>query len=231
MQSEEKKAARTMMPRYFYIAAVLVLLLPAMAVAQDAGFSLKSDGVLRSTEEIQKKEFLNKFYDRCTAVPDKNQSVDSQSDMCICETLHMEKFLTGDEIEIMATGKGKGYVRKNVLYQEVYAPCLEFPAREIARYECFNSRKIQDLVSTQNAYKGTCECTGNKAAEYFRAYAKPQLEALMEKNPIMEDPLGAILQSFDYRKYLDQSEQKCLETYQVKWDDYYRKLQTQEQKK
>lgn len=230
----------TMTKYILYIAVALILVRPSLAAAQDGlleprGSStidtLKPDGVLKSEEEIKKKEFLNKFYDRCMEKPDKHQSIESQGDMCICETLHMEKHFTADEIEIMATGQGKGFVRKEILFKDVYAPCLEFPARAIALYECYNNPKVQSMVSTQNAYEGTCQCTANKAAEYFREYAKPQIAAIIKRSPLMEDPLGDILKSFEYRDYIHKQENKCLETYQVKWEDYYRKLQTQEREK
>ena len=222
-----------------YIAVAFTLLLSSTVMAQDGLLeppestieTFRPDGVLKSEEEIKKKEFLDKFFHRCTAEPDKNQSAESQGDMCICEALHMEKYMTADEIEIMATGKGDGFVRKEVLFKEVYAPCLEFPARSIALYDCYNNPRISSMVSTKNAYEGTCQCTANKAAEYFREYARPQISFMMEKSPLMDDPLGDILKSFEYREYINKQQNKCLETYQVKWEEYYRKLKTQEREK
>ncbi len=208
--------------KYIHILIAMIAFMPTLAVAQS---------FLEPVETIQKKEYVSKYFDRCMEEPDKNQSYDSQSDMCMCQAVYMGEHLTADEIKIMATGVGKGYVRKDVLYQEVYAPCLEYPAKEMAREQCYNDRQVIALVSTQNAYEGTCNCVTQKAVDYFRELAKPQLSALMKLNPILVDPLGAIMSSFEFTTHTQKANSSCLAIYQVKWDDYYRTRKLKERQK
>ena len=202
------------MMKHLYIFIALLLATPAIAAAQ---------GFLEPKDDIVRKEFLDKYFDRCMEVPDPHQSISSQADMCICQTIYMGESLEPREIEIMATGAGKGFVRKDVLFRDVYAPCLEFPAYDMALDKCYGDPHVRAVVSTQNAYEGTCKCVAKDSASYFRDFAQPQIAAIMTRNPILEDPLEAIFQSFEYMTSAQKSKSQCIETYQGAWDEYHRK--------
>lgn len=184
-----------------------------------------AQSALQPKEELQKQDLSKQYFNRCMETPDPHQSEASQADMCLCQSLYMSENLPVEQMQTMATGTrdGGAYVDKKTLFLDVFAPCLEFPAGEMARLDCYNDPLIRSLVSTQNAYYGTCNCVKREAEAYFREMARPQLAAIMKRTPTLEDPLGTIRVSLEYMTDIASAKQECVNLYQKEWEKKQRR--------
>lgn len=184
-----------------------------LAAAQEA---------LQVPEQQRKKEYLGEYFARCMGVPAPDQDYDSHGNMCMCQAAHMPSALTADEMQVMATGEGKTKIRRKKLFLDVYAPCMEFPVRSIALQNCYDDQTVRAVVSTQNAYEGACKCVASAMGKYARDYGRPQLAVMLINNDLLEDYVGAIMDSFDYKMELSDAQNKCLNKYQAIWENQYR---------
>lgn len=165
---------------------------------------------LTPQEELDRKEFADAYYDRCTAEDDPSLEGTAQEDTCICHMVHMLEYLETEELRTIGTGAGSVPLRKDVLFTKVYAPCLEFAVADMERRRCYNSNRVRRLSTTQQMYESACHCIATGAASFVRRYGEIHMAALLKRNPVLDDPIGGVFRSYEFRDEIGRLYGTCL---------------------
>ena len=132
-----------------------------------------------------------KFYETCSQNRDARMSVDTQNTFCKCSSIGYKNNITQEDLQDLAKGIGQDARNAmNKLVLELYAPCMEFPIRDMVFNKC-----------TKDAFqagKQLCSCMATKMARYVSERGKGELATILNANPNVYDPLDAITSSAAY---------------------------------
>lgn len=137
-------------------------------------------------------EMTYQYLNNCKKKSDARISKDTQDIFCRCTAFQMQKTLTVEEMKLMAGTGETARLALNKMLLYVYAPCMEFPVRDLIYYKC-----------RRDAYQGgegICDCMSTKMAEYTSQEAQNQLAEILERDPDIYDPMESIIESGPFRK-------------------------------
>lgn len=145
-------------------------------------------------------EFANSFYGNCLNKPDPNISTETQDIFCQCAAMHMQKFLTIEDMQQMSSpDPHRARMAANKILLDVYAPCMEFPVRDLLFNTC---RK-------RGAPAAACECLAREMGKYTSQSAQQTLYDIIQKQPYITDPLGPIVNSPNFKAKEQAVAQEC----------------------
>lgn len=153
------------------------------------------------------KEQAQAFYQNCLQQPSQNQiSAETQELVCACTAAHMMDHMEVEDIQKMARQAPDARTIFNKMVVNVYAPCIEYPAREYHYNECVNNPKTKTLASRPEAL---CGCMADEVASYLSQNAQPVFRDLLARNPDMQDPLGALVSDPEFTRFAQSKLMAC----------------------
>ena len=97
-----------------------------------------------------------------------------------------------EELRASANQDQSGRDATNKIIINVYAPCMEFPVRDLVFQKC--------QKDAFQAGQKICSCLANNMASYVRQRAAADLPAILAQNPNAFDPMNAIVTSPSYEQ-------------------------------
>jgi len=156
--------------RYLFI-LVLALLIPPSAQAQNVS-----------------KSVANSYYNNCLA-QEGPVSAQTQELLCACTAAQMQQSMTVEDIKAMNQNNQTGRNALNKMLINVYAPCMEYPAKEHYMNVCLSNPDTQRLSNNPQAL---CNCMSTEVANYLKANARTVFEEILDRNPNVTDPMQAL---------------------------------------
>lgn len=132
------------------------------------------------------------YQQNCIAQPNPNITPQTQQIFCACTAEQLKKTLT---VEDMAATRGNDQAARDAMNKtivNVYAPCMEFPVRDMVFMKC--------QKDAYQAGQQICQCLSSNMAKYVSQRAKSDLPAILAANPNVTDPMQAIVESPDYQQ-------------------------------
>lgn len=134
-------------------------------------------------------QMAQQYYQTCLQQKDERLTAETQDIFCKCTASQTTK-MSVEEFQAMARQDQSGRDATNKMILNVYAPCMEFPVRNLVFGKC-----------QQNAYQAgaqICGCLANNMATYVRERAVKDLPQILAQNPNVYDPMEAIVSSPSY---------------------------------
>ena len=131
---------------------------------------------------------------------DTTTSPTTKNIFCQCTGQFMQRNLTMEDLKAMG---GKGQPQRNAMNKMVtgvYAPCMEFPVRDLIQKQCMEDVKQPSV----------CQCLSKNMAAYTAKSAQTTLTTVLEKTPNAFDPMGAIIESPEFQAQQKEITMQCL---------------------
>ncbi len=132
------------------------------------------------------------YYQSCLTKTDERITPQTQDIFCKCTATYMQKSMSVQDVQAMALQNQTGRNALNKMLTNVYAPCMEFPIRDMVFQKC-----------TKDAYQAgqkICSCLSTNMANYVKERAGAELPAILAANPNLTDPMEAIVSSPSYEQ-------------------------------
>ena len=156
------------------------------------------------------KEMANKYYQNCLAKESPQKlSQESQEFLCACTASNMMETMTTDDIRAMSNQQDPVTARQALNYMliNVYAPCMEYPAKDHYYYTCVTDPKTKKLGNDPSKI---CGCMANKVADHLSRNGKEQFKEILQRNPNIADPMGALENDPEFQNYVGKQVLSCV---------------------
>ena len=131
-----------------------------------------------------------RFYENCMKKPEGTMSAGTQDIFCQCTAYHTQKNLTMEDMQAMQDPSPAGRLALNKVLLDVYAPCMEFPVRDLIYNKC--------MENDFQRKEGICSCLADKMGRYTADSAQARLKDVLAQDPNIYDPMGPIVNSPDF---------------------------------
>lgn len=135
------------------------------------------------------KEMANSYFGNCLQQPSPGMSDQTKQYMCSCTAAKMMESMTVEDIKTMAQQSAAGRAATNKMVINVYAPCIEYPARDHYYSTCMTNPQTKTMTSN---VQGLCTCLGNQVAGYLRQNAQQEFTRILKRTPNVADPMSAL---------------------------------------
>jgi hypothetical protein len=144
----------------------------------------------------------NQYIQSClkNSEADTSTNANTKTIFCQCTAQFMQRNLTMEDLKAMG---GKGQTQRNAMNKMVtgvYAPCMEFPVRDMIQKQCMTDVKQPPV----------CQCLSKNMAAYTAKSAQTTLGKVLAKTPNAFDPMGAIIDSPEFQAQQKQITMQCL---------------------
>lgn len=145
---------------------------------------------------------VQRYYDNCkrNAAAEQKLTPETQDIFCQCTARMTQQNMSMDDIKATTGNDQNARNAINKLMISVYAPCMEFPVRDLIHTKC-----QADVAQT-----GICTCLSSNMAKYTQDQAVKLLSGILVKNPNVFDPMGAILESPEFQAEQKRITLQCL---------------------
>lgn len=188
------------MTRALILALFILALTPWAAQAQQGQTPISQD-------------MAKKYYENCGARPDSLNAMtpESKNMLCTCTAAQLMKSMTVEDIKIMGGNDQSARNALNKMLINVYAPCMEFPARDLVYGNCVGNAQLKAAASN---IQGLCGCVAGEAAQYIAANGPSIMKQEIAKNPNVTDPLAPLMESAEFTQASQSFTMKCLQQFQ-----------------
>lgn len=172
------------------------------------GFSLATaqTATAPATQTKMSNTKAGEFYKHCLRRAESDQTMKpaTKALFCQCNMLHMQQAMTMEDI---AATTGNDQAARNAINKmliETYAPCMEYPVRDMLAAQC-----AQDIPGKPKV----CNCISDNMGSYMSKVAKPMFRDMLAQNPNMENPMNALLENPEFKKQQQNMAFSCITTY------------------
>jgi hypothetical protein len=182
------------------------------ALAQDTDLSREQKNFLMDNsrfDELVSNEQANKYFNECMAIagPDPDAVPESHLATCACMSANFKEVVTNRDLEYLTEMSDNGNEARKKILIYVQAPCIEFAAREIIYNNCAANRAFWNVVDN---LEDMCQCVSDRMGNYLSIYGVDLFSKLQyTRSEDFEEPLKAIMDSWDYIKKHKIIEDKC----------------------
>lgn len=152
-------------------------------------------------------EMANAYFNNCLNQPAQGMSAETKQYMCACTSAQMQKSMTVEDIRTMAQQSQAGRNATNKMIINVYAPCIEYPARDHYYSTCMNNPQSKSLTSN---VQGLCSCLGNQVATYLKQNASTEFARILKRTPNITDPMQALTSDPAFTRYAQSKMVGCI---------------------
>lgn len=153
------------------------------------------------------KETANAYFSNCLQQPSPGMSDQTKQYMCACTAAQMQKSMTVEDIRTMAQQSAAGRLATNKMITEVYAPCIEYPARDHYYLNCMNDPKTKNYTSN---VQGMCTCLASQVAGYLKQNAKSEFTRILSRTPNITDPMSALTNDPAFMRFAQTKMMACI---------------------
>ncbi len=144
------------------------------------------------------------YYQQCLMAPSNPPLSASTRDIfCQCTAMYVQKNISYEEMGLANQASATGHAIQQKILLQVYAPCMEFPVRELIQGECAANQALA-------AQPHICPCVSKNMAKYTAQSAQANLGAMLKTGQALGDPMNALLDSPEYQKAQQDVAMKCM---------------------
>lgn len=143
------------------------------------------------------------YFRNCLQQTDERISEQTHAIFCQCTAHFMQQNMSVEEIQTMSTQTQDARNILNKVVIQVYAPCMEFPVRDLIYNEC---RKEKDQVSND-----ICTCLADEMASYTAQTAQERLTTVLQTTPNITDPMDPIINSDAFHEKEKMVAMECIQ--------------------
>ncbi len=145
---------------------------------------------------------VQRYYDNCkrNAAAEQRLTPETQDIFCQCTARMTQQNMSMEDIKATTGNDQNARNAINKMMLTVYAPCMEFPVRDLIHAKC-----QADVAQT-----GICTCLSSNMAKYTQAQSMKLLGDILRRNPNVFDPMGAILESQEFQAEQKRITLQCL---------------------
>lgn len=134
------------------------------------------------------KDIAATFVQNCKAKRDQTMTKSTQEVFCECTGHFMQENMTVEDMQnLQSTNPNTARVAANTMLVGVYAPCMEFPVRDLIHKKC--------MANDFQSKSGICDCLADNMAKYTAAEAQNHFIEILQDNPMIYDPMAPIVNS------------------------------------
>lgn len=149
------------------------------------------------------------FYINCLRKTSPDISQENLQGLCECTAKRMKVAMTPEQIQVMAQNDEAGRKALNHMLLEVYAPCMNYPVQSMVEKQCHNDPKTENLPAGIDREK-ICYCMALKTGQWFTGHGRELMQAVIDKDPYVYDPVGPIMDDPSFKKAAYQNLTECL---------------------
>ena len=153
------------------------------------------------------KEIANNYFENCKSQSDPRFSPASQEMFCACTAAQMVENFTIEDMQASGRQDEIGRAATNKLIVNVYAPCIQYPAREYHYNTCVQNPKTKILGSN---VEQICSCTSGQVAGYLAQNAQSLFKEILANNPTIADPMQALYDDAGFQKTVQGHLMSCI---------------------
>ena len=155
------------------------------------------------------KEMAGRYYQNCvTKQASQKLSKESQEFLCACTASKMMDSMTTEDIAAMgAQDQETARGAMNHMIIKVYAPCMEYPAKDHYYNTCISNPKMKSLGSSPEKL---CECMAGKVAAHLGQNGEAIFAGILGRNPNITDPMSALEADQKFQNYVGKQVMGCI---------------------
>lgn len=166
-------------------------------------------GITPSMAEPITKEMADSYYQNCvTKQASEKLSKESQDFLCACTASKMMDHMTTEDIQGMNSQDpeiARGAM--NYMIVKVYAPCMEYPAKDHYYSTCMSNPKTKGLSGNPDKL---CNCMAGKIATHLSQSGEKVFKEILERNPNITDPMSALENDSKFQNYVGKQLLSCV---------------------
>ena len=117
--------------------------------------------------------------------------------LCACTAANIPDGMSAQDISVFQDNSPAGQQARQRMMLNVYAPCLQYPARAITNYNCMNTPELQGRV---NNVPALCGCVADGIGQYIAANGPAVMRQSLARDPNTLDPLQALVNSNEFNQ-------------------------------
>lgn len=142
-----------------------------------------------------------KYYDQCltNSAKDGTMYEENAKAFCQCTAQNMKNRLSQEDLNLLQEqGQGARDVVNRILIY-VNGPCMSYPINDLVLRKCIN-----DIGNDK-----TCACLSKGISTYITSESQKLMAGILERDPNIADPLGAIMDSAAYKMQENKIAMQC----------------------
>ena len=159
------------------------------------------------TQAPYQRNFANRFYDNCLKRANAVLQGENLQLMCACTSAQITKGMTNADLASLEDSGPAGLAARNKMMLNIYAPCMEFPAKALMDYRCINTPELKGKVRNVSAL---CSCVSEYIAKYMAQNAPSVMANAIRTNPGTLDPMAALVDSPEFEQQSQSYLLSCL---------------------
>lgn len=144
------------------------------------------------------KDAANAYYLNCTSQSAQGLSEESKEYLCACTAAKMMENLSIEDVKMMGQQNQSGRNAMNKMIINVYAPCMNYPARDHYYNTCISNPKTRILGGNP---QGLCGCMADEVATYLSTSGPQIFREILNRTPNITDPMSALTSDPKFERF------------------------------
>lgn len=152
------------------------------------------------------KDTANKYYLNCKSNPDPRFSAETQDMFCGCTASRLMTHFTMEDMQNTGAQGAPARQATNKMIINVYAPCIQYPAKEYHYQTCISNPKTSILGNPEKL----CTCAADQIANHLKTNAGKMFGAILRTNPDINDPMQALYDDPRFQRFAKNQLMGCI---------------------
>ncbi|NCO03069.1 MAG: hypothetical protein GW903_02625 [Alphaproteobacteria bacterium] len=152
-------------------------------------------------------EMANQYFANCKMNKDPRFATEVQEMFCACTAVKMTEGFTVEDMQTMGQQNQAGRDATNKLIINIYAPCIQYPARAYHYSTCVQNPKTKMLGKNVD---GLCGCAADNVATHLQQNAQNLFRQILAQNPNVGDPMQALYDSPSFQQVAQSKLMSCV---------------------
>lgn len=153
------------------------------------------------------KDAANAYYQNCVTQPAEGITDQSKEYLCACTAAKMMERMYVEDVQAMALQNEQGRKALNYMLVKVYAPCMNYPAKDHYYNNCITNPQTKTLSKNP---QGLCKCMSDQVAQYLGNSGPEIFEDILKRNPNITDPMSALTDDPKFQKFAQSKLLACV---------------------
>lgn len=111
-----------------------------------------------------------------------------------------------EDMQNTARQDSVGLAARNKMIINIYAPCIQYPAKEYHYQTCIKDPKTKMLGNPQKV----CACASNNVAQNLQQNSQSMFREILRTNPNIADPMQALYSDPKFQKSVQNGLMRCI---------------------
>lgn len=144
------------------------------------------------------KDGANAYYQNCLSQPSQGITDKSKEYLCACTAAKMMERMDVEDVKAMALQNEEGRKALNYMLVKVYAPCMNYPAKDHYYNNCMTNPQTKTLSKNPH---GLCKCMSDEVAQYLGNEGPQIFEGILKRDPNITDPMIALTNDKQFQSF------------------------------